>query len=420
MNIENLYKIYTSFPFICTDSRNTTNNSLFFALKGDKFNGNHYASEAIKNGCKFAIIDEKKYNSENCILVDNVLETLQLLAKYHRKQLDIPVIGITGTNGKTTTKELIHSVLSSNYNVYATKGNLNSQIGLPLSVLEINKYHEIAILEMGANKIGEIKNLCEILNPTEGIITNIGMAHLEGFGDIRGVIKAKTELYTFINQNQGTLFINANDKLLIEKSKDANSITYGDGESSSYQASIKNQFPFVSIKIKDLTINSNLVGNFQYDNILAACCIGDYFNVSLDLIKSGIEKYIPKNNRTEIVETKDNYIILDAYNANPSSMNLMIESFHQLQKKNKLCILGDMKELGDYTSKEHNKVVKKVNSYKIESIYIGSEFCKVTSENAFLNTSDFLKQIERYNLTDKTILIKGSRGIQLELLVKNL
>ena len=420
MTISELYKIYEEFPLICTDSRNIQKDSIFFALKGEKFNGNKFANKVIKNGCRYAIIDDREYNETNCILVNDVKSTLQDLAKFHRSQLNIPVIGITGTNGKTTTKELINNVLSSEYNCYSTKGNLNNQIGLPLSILEINKDHEIAVIEMGASEIGEIKNLCRIAKPNTGIITNIGKAHLEGFGSFEGVMKAKTELYHYLQENNGTQFVNKNDDLLILKSNEKKRITYGKESNSDFIATLTESFPFISIKTKDTEINSNLIGEFQYDNIVAASCIGNFYNISYQNIKKSIEEYIPKNNRTELIETENNNIILDAYNANPSSMESMIESFIKLDKPNKMCILGEMRELGKYSEDEHQKLINRMEISGIESIFVGEEFLNLTKKNTYLKTSEIIDDITNYNLHNRTILIKGSRGIRLEDLVRYL
>ena len=415
-----LYNTYKKYPNICTDSRNIKKNSIFFALKGENFNGNKFAKEAIANGCKLAVIDDKEYHNKNTLLVNDVLECLQELASFHRKNLNIPIIGVTGTNGKTTTKELIYSVLSQSYNTYYTKGNLNNQIGVPLSILEITESHEIAIIEMGASQINEIDNLCEIAQPTLGLITNIGIAHMEGFKDNKGVIKAKTELYNFIKENKGIVFVNSSDKLLKEKSNNITRITYGNHLNAQYKTSIIKKFPFISIESEKTPISSNLIGDFQYDNISTACCIGNYFNIPIEKIKKGVELYIPKNNRTEIVKTKINYIILDAYNANPSSMNSMIHSFSQYKRKNKLCIIGDMLELGKYSKKEHSAIIKKIQEIGVPVIYIGKEFCKYTSENAFENISVFEKNRDQFDLKDRTILIKGSRTLRLERLIQYL
>ena len=420
MSIQELYNLFKNSSAICTDSRNIISDSIFFALKGENFNGNKFAEQSLIGGSKYAIIDEEEYKTERCILVDNVKECLQELAKYHRKKLNIPVIGITGSNGKTTTKELIHSVLSSQYNCYATKGNLNNQIGLPLSVLEINNEHEIAIIEMGASEIGEIENLSRIAQPSSGIITNVGMAHLEGFGSFEGVIQTKTELYRYIKENKGILFVNSEDEILINKSMDIKRITYGIKSNSDFKSSITNMFPFLSLQIGNTSIHSNLVGEFQFYNILAACTIGDFYNIHADNLKKSIEAYHPKNNRTEIVETDSNYIILDAYNANPSSMNSMIDSFSKLEKERKLCILGEMRELGEYSDEQHTLLVDKMKDLKIESIFIGEEFLNISTKNTYKNTQEFLKEIDRFNLEDRTILIKGSRGIKLENLLESL
>ena len=421
MSIIELYNIFKQYPTICTDSRNIISNSLFFSLKGENFNGNKFAKKAIQKGSKYAIIDEKEYESKNCILVNDVKETLQKLATIHREHLNIPIIGVTGTNGKTTTKELINIVLSTQYNCFCTKGNLNNQIGLPLSILSITNKHEIAVIEMGASKIGEIKTLSEIAKPNTGIITNIGRAHLEGFGSLKGVITAKSELYKFIQNTDGLLFVNSGDELLLKESENIKQIRFGSNKSSDYKAKqISSRLPFVSIIRNNTTINSNLIGDFQFDNIVAACTIGDYYNISTENKKKSIESYTPKNNRTEIVKTTSNYIILDAYNANPSSMESMISSFSKLKKENKFCILGEMRELGKYSKEEHQNLIEKISELKIETVFIGEEFCKITHLNSFKNTIDFIENRRKYNLKNRTFLIKGSRGIKLESVIKYL
>jgi len=420
MIVSELYNIFKKSPTICTDSRNIIPNSIFFALKGENFNGNKFAEKAIQDGCNFAVIDEQEYLSDKCILVEDVKEYLQKLATYHRNQVNIPIVGITGTNGKTTTKELIHTVLSSQYNCYATKGNLNNQIGVPLSILEINDSHEIAVIEMGASEIKEIEKLSNIAQPTSGIITNIGKAHLEGFGTLKGVIEAKTELYKFIENQQGIVFVNSENDLLLEESKSIKRITYGKNSNADYNSKIINKFPFISLQKNQLIINSKLIGSFQCYNILAACAIGNYYNISDENLKKSIEKYSPKNNRTEIVKTSKNYIILDAYNANPSSMKSMIDSFIELKKENKLCILGEMRELGEYSEQEHNALFKMMRESEIETIFIGEEFLNISSKNIYKNTAEFLENIKKVNTKNRTILIKGSRGIKLEELVEHL
>ena len=418
MNIEEIYALFQQHSTISTDSRKITNGAMFISLRGENFNGNKYALKAIQDGCSYAIVDEKEYDiHQNTILVNNALKTLQDLATYHRNQLNIPLIGITGSNGKTTSKELINAILNSELNCYATKGNLNNHIGVPLSILEINKKHEIAIIEMGANHQKEIEFLCNIAQPTFGVITNIGSAHLEGFGSLQGVIDTKKELYEFINYNKGHLFVNAGDELLLSLSKGISQITYG--TSGDIFGLITEITPLLSIKYNNEIINSHLIGDFQFDNILLAICIGNYFNVSTQNIKKSIENYIPTNNRSQLVKTKKNTLILDAYNANPSSMKAMLSSFANQQYKNKLCILGDMLELGGESNKEHLDIIKLTNQLELECIFVGEIFHSLTN-NSFKNKQELVKHIQGNNIHKRTILLKGSRGIGLEQLIKNL
>ena len=412
MDISELYKIYKSKSIICTDTRKIKKGGLFFALKGENFNGNLFAAKAISDGCSFAIIDEKKIaKNDKFILVKNVLETLQNLARHHRKQLSIPIIGITGTNGKTTSKELIHAVLKSELNSYATKGNLNNHIGVPLSILEITKEHKIAIIEMGANHEKEIEFLCDIAKPTHGVITNIGSAHLEGFRNHQGVINAKNELFNFIKKNNGLLFVNDDDNLLLNLSEKIERITYGNN--GFCKGFITKNTPYLSIKFSHTEINSQLIGEYQFSNIMLAVCIGNKFNIKDLNIKKAIENYTPKNNRSEILKTKDNLLILDAYNANPSSMKAMITSFSKQDYTNKLCILGDMLELGEYTIKEHSAILDLIDTLNLEIILIGKEFSKI-SNKAFKDRNAFEIFLKSNPIKNKTILLKGSRGIGLE------
>jgi len=418
MKIKEIYSIFQQNPTICTDSRKITNGAIFISLRGENFNGNKYALKAIQDGCSYAIVDEKEYDvHQNTILVNNALKTLQDLATYHRNQLNIPLIGITGTNGKTTSKELINAVLSSELSCYATKGNLNNHIGVPLSVLEINKKHKIAIIEMGASHQKEIEFLCNIAQPTYGVITNIGSAHLEGFGSLQGIIDTKKELYEFISHNKGHLFVNAEDELLLRLSKGIIQTTYG--KSGDITGLVTDITPLLRIKYNNEIINSQLIGDFQYSNILLAICIGNYFNVSNQNIKRSIENYIPTNNRSQIVKTKTNTLILDAYNANPSSMKAMLNSFANTQYKNKLCILGDMLELGIEANKEHHEIITLTNELKLDCLFVGEIFNSLT-ENGFKTRNELVKNIQKNNIYNKTILIKGSRGIGLEQLIENL
>jgi len=418
MEIKEIYALFQQHSTICIDSRKITNGAMFISLRGENFNGNKYALKAIQGGCSYAIVDEEEYDvHQNTILVNNALKTLQDLATYHRKQVNIPLIGITGSNGKTTSKELINAVLSSELNCYATKGNLNNHIGVPLSILEINKKHKIAIIEMGANHQKEIEFLCNIAQPTYGVITNIGSAHLEGFGSLQGVIDTKKELYEFINHNKGHLFVNAEDQLLLSLSNGISQITYG--KSGDVFGLITEITPLLSIKYNNEIINSYLIGDFQFYNILLAICMGKYFNVSNHNIKKSIENYIPTNNRSQLVKTKKNTIILDAYNANPSSMKAMLNSFANQKYKNKLCILGDMLELGEESNKEHLEVIKLTNELNLDCLFVGEIFNSLT-ENSFKTRNELAQNIQKNNIYNKTILLKGSRGIGLEQLIENL
>ena len=418
MEIKEIYSLFLEHSTICTDSREITKGAIFISLKGENFNGNKYALKAIQDGCNYAIVDEKEYDvHQNTILVNNALKTLQDLATYHRNQLNIPLIGITGSNGKTTSKELINAVLKSELRCYATKGNLNNHIGVCLSVLEINKKHKIAIIEMGANHRKEIEFLCNIAKPTYGVITNIGSAHLEGFGSLQGVIDTKRELYEFISHNKGHLFVMAEDELLLSISNGIKQTTYG--KSGDIFGLITDITPLLSIKYSNEIINSNLIGDFQFSNILLAICIGNYFNVSSQNIKRSIENYIPANNRSQLVKTKKNTIILDAYNANPSSMKAMLNSFANQKYKNKLCILGDMLELGGESNKEHIGIIKLTNQLGLDCMFVGEIFHSLT-KNSFKNKRELVKYIQENNIHKKIILLKGSRGISLEQLIESL
>jgi len=414
MEISELYKIYTKHPVICTDTRKIKAGGIFFALRGSNFNGHKFVNTAINKGCEFAIIeDEKYYINDKSIIVKNVLKTLQNLAKYHRQKLSIPIIGITGSNGKTTSKELIYSVLKSEKNCYATKGNLNNHIGVPLSLLNITNDHGIAIIEMGANHMKEIEFLCEITKPTHGVITNIGSAHLEGFKNIEGVIDAKNELFNFIKKSNGSLFVNNDDSLLVQLSENIKKESYG--INSKLNISIDNNTPFLSLIWNKKKITSNLIGDYQFYNISLAICIGKYFNIDQKNIQSAIEAYIPKNNRSEIKATKNNLLIMDAYNANPASMEAMINSFAHQNYTNKLCILGDMFEMGDFSNKEHRKIIETCQKLDLETIFVGEEFSKLNKQ-AFKKLADLKKFIHKNPIKNKTILLKGSRGIKLETL----
>jgi len=426
-SIEEIYKLYLQYPNVCSDTRNIKQGSIFFALKGGNFNANTFAKEALSKGAKYSVIDEEAHYTEGCILVPDVLTTLQKLANHHRKQSNIPFIGITGSNGKTTTKELTAAVLSKKYRTLFTQGNLNNHIGVPLTLLALTKEHEIAIIEMGANHQGEIAELCKIAEPDYGIITNIGRAHLEGFGGPEGVIKGKSELYHFIKAKGGKLFVNADDELLVKLSNDIERITYGTAKNTDCEGLYdKQSFLAKGIFIDDgieVEIQSQLAGRYNFYNILAATCVGFHFGLSLSQIKSAIEGYTPSNNRSQILKKGNNTIWVDAYNANPSSMKTAIENFAELSEKGKVLILGDMFELGVDSNKEHQALVDLIESKKTwDGVYlVGKEFSKTKSNSRLFDNMDaFLKWVDSNPLKAKTILLKGSRGMAMERVLEKL
>ncbi|PIE99631.1 MAG: UDP-N-acetylmuramoyl-tripeptide--D-alanyl-D-alanine ligase [Polaribacter sp.] len=411
MKIEELYKLYKKGAFIDTDTRKIRENSIFFALKGSNFNGNKFAEDALKNGALFSVVDEKQYaTNENIILVNNVLETLQKLANYHRNQLGLKIISLTGSNGKTTTKELIYSILSKKYKVVATEGNLNNHIGVPLTLLSIKTNTEIAVVEMGANHHKEIEFLTSLVEPNFGYITNFGKAHLEGFGSVEGVIKAKSELYDYLIKNNKTIFVNPNDAVQAEKTKKANRVLF-DPSIDFVEVN-----PFVKLKYNGLEIQSHLIGKYNFTNISVAVTIGKYFGVPDDDIKNAIETYVPTNNRSQIIEKGTNKIILDAYNANPTSMALALENFSLIKAENKLVILGDMFELGKESLQEHQKIVELIKQFNFDKVcLVGENFYQTKSDFNTFKTYDELSFYLKQNPVENTyILIKGSRGMALE------
>lgn len=428
MLIKDLYLLFLECNAVCTDTRNIEPNSMFFALKGPNFNANSFAQQALEKGSNYAVIDDDKYYlDKRTILVEDSLKTLQDLSRYHRDQLDIPIIGITGSNGKTTSKELIQAVLSEKYNVSATKGNLNNHIGVPLSLLNITKETEIAIIEMGANHAGEIEFLCEFSMPTLGLLTNIGKAHLEGFGDLETIVETKTALYRSIKKSKGLVFVNSNDKRLMAESENIPRILYPDSKGISTKA-ISNSSPFLAFDTyiegqNRGRIDTKLIGSYNLDNALAAICIGHYFDVDFTQIKHALESYSPSNNRSQWMETANNNLILDAYNANPSSTILALNNFHELGIENKFIILGDMLELGEDELKEHQKIVDLLIEQQQEALLVGPIYMackrndKIIGFSSTIEASDYLS---REKPQGKTILIKGSRGLKLEKLVEKL
>jgi UDP-N-acetylmuramoyl-tripeptide--D-alanyl-D-alanine ligase len=419
-NIEDLYNLFLECKSITIDSREIIKDSLFFSLKGENFNGNKYAGEALKKGCRYAIVDEEKYvEDDRYILVDNALSILQKIANLHRLKMNPTVIGITGSNGKTTTKELIHQVISEKHITLATKKNYNNHIGVPLTLLELNKNHEFAIIEMGANHTGEIKSLCQIADPDYGLITNIGKAHLEGFGSYEKVIQAKSELYDHICSKKGTIFYNKDNSLLERLTKERNCITYtyGSNEPVECKGELMNSVPYLKIKTGNHNITTQITGKYNFENIMASVCIGKYFQVPVENISKAIENYIPENNRSQILQTEKNELILDAYNANPTSMNAALENFYEMNREQKAIILGDMFELGKYSQEEHIAIIKKLRKLGFHNVYlVGDEFQKVKHGDypTFKHTEDLISYIRKHPITNCSVLIKGSRGMALE------
>ncbi|MBV1924591.1 MAG: UDP-N-acetylmuramoyl-tripeptide--D-alanyl-D-alanine ligase [Flavobacteriaceae bacterium] len=420
MKIDSLHQLFLKSSGICTDTRSIKKDCLFFALKGENFNGNKFTSEAIKKGAFKVIIDESQYQipSGETILYEDVLTTLQELASFHRNYLNIPIIALTGSNGKTTTKELINCVLSKKYKTTATIGNLNNHIGVPLTILSMDSETEIGVVEMGANHLKEIELLASITQPNYGYITNFGKAHLEGFGGLEGVIQGKTELYRYLKEHNQSVFINANDIKQLKYSEEINKITFGD-KNQDFQIELLAATNKLSVTFQDLTIQSHLIGIYNFNNIAAAIAIGSYLKVSNEDIKEAIEAYIPSNNRSQIIEKESNKIILDAYNANPSSMMAALENFIQYDGKNKLLFLGDMFELGSDSEKEHQHIVSFIEK-NVEGVayLIGENFYNTKTNASNIHKIEHFEALnsllENQIFEEQYILIKASRGMALE------
>lgn len=412
MKIDQLYQLIID-KVIITDTRKIVEGAVFFALKGDNFNGNSFAKEAINKGASFVIIDEKVYQfSEQTILVDDVLSTLQQLATFHRKKLGIPIIAITGSNGKTTTKELISAVLAQKYNTTSTQGNLNNHIGVPLTLLAMTKNTELGVVEMGSNHPGEIAFLCQIAQPNFGYITNFGKAHLEWFGNQEGVIKEKSALYNFLKSNNGQAFVNGKDQIQLVQTKDIETITFNNGEIILISSN-----PFVEVTYDGCVIKSQLTGSYNFNNMAAAIALGHYFKVPTSLIKSALEMYEPKNNRSQIINRSDLQIIMDAYNANPTSMTLAIENMEQLTESHKYFVLGDMFELGESSQNEHQAIADLLANLNFEKAYlIGNSFYQTKTEvQNIIKFKTFEDFKDSFKVPKKGILlIKASRGMALE------
>ena len=430
-SISELYQLFLQNPVVCTDTRNIIPGSIFFALKGENFNANSFAAEAVEKGCVYAVIDEEPSvanevtKSEKFILVNDVLKALQDLATHHRKQLKTPVIGITGSNGKTTTKELIYSVLKEKFKCFATKGNLNNHIGVPLSLLSLKKEHEIAVIEMGASKPGDIEELCNIAFPDYGMITNIGRAHLEGMGGVEGVLKTKTELFKHIKSHGKLLFVNADDELLMKHAREFEHFTFGKNGDADVIGKLESGDAELVVKWKtksnmvETSVASHLPGSYNFPNIMAAICIGSYFGLTKVQINKGIDNYIPTNNRSQLVKSGSNTILMDAYNANPSSVEAALDNFSKINAEKKITILGEMLELGETSLKEHLNIIKLVEKMELTQTYfVGNNYHllreKFPEHSYFKNVNELMEFLKIHLIHDSFILIKGSRGHKLE------
>lgn len=421
MTIAELYEIFIHHPKITTDSRNCPRGSLFFALKGERFDGNQYAEKALALGCAYAVIDNPDYQlGERTILVENVLRTLQQLAHRHRKVLGIPVIGVTGTNGKTTTKELLAAVLSTKYNLLYTEGNLNNQIGVPLTLLRLDHEHEMAVIEMGASHPGDIKELVDIVQPNYGIITNVGCAHLEGFGSFEQVVKTKGELYDYIRHTKGKIFIKKENADLQAIAKGIEQITYGHAEGSFAWGQAVRCNPFLVFEWKQQgklhTVETQLIGDYNIDNVLAAVAVGRYFKIPAERISRSIAAYKPSNSRSEWKKTEKNELIIDAYNANPSSMKAALDNFASLAEQPKAVILGDMKELGPSSDRLHAEVVDQLKAGAFDKVLLcGEHFSRTAGDYpVYPTTESLLIELRTRPLAGYHILIKGSHSMGLE------
>lgn len=430
-NISALYEVYLETGKVSSDTRSLAPGSIFFALRGERFDGNKFFRVALENGCKLAVVDDKNLKDEpGCFWVPDVLKALQSLARYHRQKLRIPVIGITGSNGKTTTKELIAAVLSKKYKVWFTQGNLNNHIGVPLTLLAVPPGTQIVIVEMGANHIGEIADLCKIALPNHGLITNVGKAHLEGFGSFEGVKKGKGELYEFLKQEGGEIFINVGNPHLMEMVGDYPWIGYGTGEEAVVSAANVASHPLLSLelntsRVTGFPINTCLTGVYNLDNVLAAASIGHYFGVEEELVKDAVESYVPANNRSQFFNTGRNQVLLDAYNANPTSMKAAIDNFQSIPHGKKILVLGSMKEMGDDSRREHQKLIDEVLKIDFSVCYLtGAEFKEVLPDDSrlawFKDTNSLKQAIEKARINNALVLIKGSRTNRLETIAEAL
>lgn len=424
MKIEELYQVYLRSRTVTTDSRKITPGCLFFAFKGATFDGNAFAPQALEQGAALCVVSDPKYKvDDRCVVVDDVLATLQQLARHHRAQLAIPIIGITGTNGKTTTKELLHAVLSRKYRTHATAGNFNNHLGVPLTLLAIPADAQMAIVEMGANHPGEIATLCDIADPDYGLITNVGRAHLEGFGSFEGVVRTKTELYRHLAAKKGTAFVNADNDILTAHAAQYGlpTVKYGTGEDAQVRGHLVGSEPYMKYYVEEgdevYTIQSQLLGNYNFDNAMAATAVGRFFHVSLWDIKEAVERYAPSNNRSQYKETGRNALILDCYNANPSSMQVALDNFEALPRGNKVAMLGGMHELGEESRKEHEAIVERLLAHpEIHAVLVGPEFAFAEGKpnvRWFVDSDAAVAYYAERPLSGATVLLKGSNNARM-------
>ncbi len=430
MSIEELHLLFLTYPKVCTDTRKELKNSLFFCLSGENFNGNSFAAQALQNEAAYVVVDDKNYwvDDSRYIVVENALKTLQQLARFHRNQFNIPVLGITGTNGKTTTKELVTTVLSKKFKLTSTSGNFNNHLGVPLTLLQITKETEIAVIEMGANHRGEIAFLCELARPQLGILTNIGKAHLEGFGSLEAIKETKLALYKAVRLENGKVFYNADDPFLTQASTELNRISYGEKSANDIHGKTTNSFPFLEFSwgFKNtksaFKVNTNLIGDYNLSNLMAAIAVGIHFGIEPKSICESLQDYYPQNNRSQFVQGNNNELILDAYNANPASVKAALENFKSDQQPNKSVIIGDMFELGQFSEMEHKQILDLLKSMHFSSTYlVGTRFkqweAKYPDFVFFENTDSAQAFLTDFPLKNHRILIKGSRGVKLEVLI---
>lgn len=408
--MNNLYEKYQNSSCVCTDSRNLTPNCLFVCLKGANFDGNKFAAEVLEQGAAYVITENRDLqDNPRAVVVDDALKTLQQLANYHRQQLKMPVIGITGTNGKTTTKELINAVLSTTHKTACTKGNLNNHIGVPLTLLSIKPTDEIAIVEMGANHVGEIDDLCKIAEPTFGLITNIGVAHIEGFGSKENIIKTKKALYQHVIANKGTLFVNECDEILRQDLHYDNIIFYG----KDAEKQIVSMNPYLRIRVGNVEVDTHLTGSYNIWNFMAAAAVGRHFHISDEVIAKALGDYVPSNHRSQVDRIGSNVIISDYYNANLTSMTAALKNLSQLEHPHKVAILGDMRELGDLSVEAHTEIAQLAENLHIETYFVGEEFGKVAKQNVFANADEANEYFATHPLENAMVLIKGSNSMRL-------